>query len=63
VRLKTPKPPELPSRHFREQIVAQSHARYCRRAAEVMALRRARWVETVVSLGNPQAVEFPYDEL
>jgi hypothetical protein len=56
VRFKTRPPLEIPAKHYREEIIARSRARYCRPVAEVRAAVRSRnrgWHDDYIVGGPP----------
>jgi len=73
VRIKTPKPSDLPKVNFCQRIVDESHRRYCKPASEVRDALNARnghvgrrsiaLVGTPVTAGGPaENVDFRYEE-
>ena len=66
VRFKTPRPREIPRKHFRDRIIAESRRRYYRPIGEVRAAKRQRdrrWEKPFTPLTEGSEEEFHYEEL
>ena len=66
VRFRTPPPREIPKKHFRDRIIAESRRRYYRPIGEVRAAkhqRDRRWEKPFTPLTEGPEEEFHYEEL